>query len=180
MISASSSSSAFSSLGSSSLMAAIMTGGGTIPSAERESERLGTRFFELDPEHPVLDGSALADQLIHPWDVEPSRPVGIEVGAGGLTGVVAVERDAERPALGAGARPHHEVHVPRMEPQRDPSARSASGHLLARDRPVALQRPLVEPELLRAPVGRAPVDLRATRRTEARCLPGPEVRLARS
>src|SRR3954451_20289752 len=92
---------------------------GISPSTESKAVGLDACGLELDLEGPLCDRAFLADQLICALFVERSGSIGGDVDTRRVARRFAVEKDAERHRFIADGRPHHEVHVARVEPERD-------------------------------------------------------------
>src|SRR5918995_783581 len=90
-------------------------------SAEGEAISLHARFEKLDLEVSIGDGLALSDQLVQP--LFGNRAVALLVYVGSVSSIrcLSVDEHAKRHRQTLLGHSHHEVHVARMEPNRDPS-----------------------------------------------------------
>ena len=117
--------------------------------AEREHEGLDARLGEGDLERPVGDRAALADQLVQPLLIDYALALLVDVEAVSLAGRLAVDEHMERDGASSRAWAHYEVDVASVKAEGDPSVRAVEHAGTAFDRPLAGERPLVEPERLR-------------------------------
>ena len=86
---------------------------------------LGAGFQEFDLELSIADGLRLSDQLIHPLLRQGAVTALVHIGAVGGAGRAPIDEHTKRHRCSSLCRSHHEVRVPRMEPDRDPSWRLA-------------------------------------------------------
>src|ERR671913_2575993 len=94
-------------------------------SAEREAISLHPRIEKLDLEESISDGLLLSDQLVEA--LFANRAVAPLVDVGSVSGARRLSIDEYAKRHGGSPRwgSHHEVHVARMEADRDPSWRLA-------------------------------------------------------
>src|SRR5215210_5617948 len=106
-------------------------------SAEREAISLHPRIEKLDLELPVSNGLRLPDQLVQPLFAD--RAVAPLVDVGSVSGARRISVDEYAKRHGGSPRwgSHHEVHVARMEPDRNPSWRLAEHCRVLSKRPDA-------------------------------------------
>src|SRR5215211_5909207 len=92
-------------------------------SAKREAISLHARIEILDLEVSIGDGLRLSDQLVQP--LFANRAVALLVKVGSVSGArrLSIDEHTKRHRLTSLGRSHHEVHVARMEPDRNPSGR---------------------------------------------------------
>src|SRR5215207_10226104 len=106
-------------------------------SAEREAISLHTRIEKLDLELPVSNGLGLSDQLIQP--LFGNRAVALIVNVCTVSSArrISVDEHAKRHRSSSRWGSHHEVHVARMEPDRNPSWRLVEHSRVLSKRPDA-------------------------------------------
>src|SRR5436305_5895017 len=92
-------------------------------SAERERISLHPRIEKLDLELSIRDGLRLSDQLIHPLFANRAVALLVDVGSVSTIRRLSVDEHAKRHRQTSLGRSHHEVHVARMEPDRNPPGR---------------------------------------------------------
>src|SRR5215218_7107925 len=92
-------------------------------SAERERKSLHARIEKLDLELSIGDGLRLPEQLVQPLFAD--RAVALLVDVDPVSGArrLSIDEYAKRHRQTSLGRSHHEVHVARMEPDRNPSGR---------------------------------------------------------
>src|SRR5438874_12814107 len=121
--------------------------------AKREAEDFGATVEELDLKTAVEDRSGLTDQLIYPLLHNRALPVGVDISSVGRRGALTVEEHAKSHARSLSRRPHHEVHVARVELVRDSAVRAVERARVGADGPVSHESPTVEPEGLWRRIG---------------------------
>src|SRR5918996_545717 len=94
-------------------------------SAEREAISLRTRLEKLDLEHSIGYGLGLPDQLIEALFGNPAVAPLVNVGSVSTIRRLSIDEHAKRHRHTSLGSSHHEVHVARME-----ADRNASGCLL--------------------------------------------------
>src|SRR5829696_3524457 len=92
-------------------------------SSEREAIGLHARTEILDLEQSIGYGLRLSDQLVQPLFANRAVAMLINLGSVGGARRLSVDEHAKRHRRTPLGRPHHEVHVTRVEPDRDPSWR---------------------------------------------------------
>src|SRR4051812_33231607 len=112
-------------------------------SAEGEGERLHARVDELDLERAIGDRVRLSDQLIQALLRRYAIPLSVDVEPMGGARRLAVEQHTESHRTGTTRRSHHEVQVSAVKAVGDSPVLARCNRLPA-DRPLAIQRPLVE------------------------------------
>src|SRR5215211_4866612 len=92
-------------------------------SAEGEAISLHARIEKLDLELPINDGLGLSDQLIH--SLFGNRAVALLINIDSVSTIrrLSIDEHAKWHRQTSLGRSHHEVHVARMEPDRNPSGR---------------------------------------------------------
>src|SRR5918999_5601009 len=115
-------------------------------SAEGKAIRLDAGFEELDLADALGDRALLPNQLVEALLVHCTASRIVDVHAMRGTGRLAVEAHAHLHRAPAHGRPHHEVHVPGMEPNGDAPVGVIQHRGMLGDRPVPDRHPLVEPE----------------------------------
>src|SRR5215218_8378128 len=113
-------------------------------SAEREAISLHARIEKLDLELSIGDGLRLADQLIH--SLFANCAVAQLVNVNPVSGArrLSIDEHAKWHRQTSPGRSHHEVHVARMEPDRNPSGRLVEHCRVLGKRPDARGGPLVQ------------------------------------
>src|SRR5258708_30682682 len=106
-------------------------------SAEGECVCLNTRIEKANLEGVIGDVAGLAYQLIQPLPGHDALPFRIDVRAVAIARRCAVDGDAKPHRLAVGARPKHQVQIPRMEPVHDAAARLVQHGIFLSDRPVS-------------------------------------------
>src|SRR5829696_2828754 len=94
-------------------------------SAEREAITLHSRIEKLDLELAVSNGLGLSDQLVQPLFANCAVALLVDVGSVSGARRLSVDEHAKRHPHTSLGRSHHEVHVARMEANRNPSGRLA-------------------------------------------------------
>jgi hypothetical protein len=118
------------------------------PSAEGESEGLGSGVEKLDLELPLRHGLALANQLIKPFFDDRTIAVGAGIDTVIRAGRLAIDEDAKANRL-AVAGPEHEMQVARTETVGDARVGLVGDRPLLFNRPVSSKRPLIQTEIRR-------------------------------
>src|SRR3989440_4015961 len=121
--------------------------------AEREAEGFGAAIEELDLKPPVRDRSLLTDELIHPLLHNRAIPIGVDISPMGPRGAPSVEEHTKLHSRALSRRPHHEVHVARVELVRDSAVGAVERARVGADGPVSRESPTVEPEVRGRRVG---------------------------
>ncbi len=98
---------------------------------------------------PIHDRHRLPDQLVHPLLLRRPVPLGVHIDAMPGTRWRPSMSTRNRTGFPGVDRPHHQVHVPGMEPVHDPPAGLVQHDRFLSRRPVTGERPLVELELRR-------------------------------
>src|SRR5215207_4756731 len=90
-------------------------------SAEGEAISLHPRIEKLDLKLSISDGLGLSDQLVQPLFAD--RAVALFVNVAPVSGArrLSIDEHAKRHRQTSLGRSHHEVHVARMEADRNPS-----------------------------------------------------------
>jgi hypothetical protein len=115
--------------------------------SKREAEDFGAAVEELDLEPPLADRSRLTNQLMHPLLHNRATPVGVDISSVGRGAAFTINVNAKPHARALSRRPHHEVHVARVELIRDSSARTVERARVGPDGPLSRESPTVEPEV---------------------------------
>ena len=114
------------------------------------------------------------------WSFTTPLPSFADVASTRGHGELPIEVDPERDGRSARRRPHHEVHVARVEAECDPAAGLVQHGSVAGHGPLAGESPVVE----REPAGRAvhvrPIEPSDVLLGETGALPVPDVRLGRT
>src|SRR5215218_2382697 len=113
-------------------------------SAEREAISLHARTEILDLEESIGDGLRLSDQLIQSLLADRAVAPIINVSPVSNARRLSIDEHAKQHRITSLGRTHHEVHVARMEPDRDPSWRLAEHRRVLGERPDARGGPLVQ------------------------------------
>src|SRR3954447_4576728 len=131
-------------------------------SAEREDVGPGAGLAERDLHRPFADRAGLADELVQAAVAEHAVPLLVDVHAGGRTRRLAVEEHAEGDRL-AGSGGQHEVGIASGEAEGDAAAGPAEHGVLALDRPLAGEGPVVGVQAIGEPGGAGFVEVGAVR-----------------
>src|SRR5687767_10794268 len=94
-------------------------------SAEREAISFHPRILKLDLKLSIRDGLGLPDQLIEALFGNPAVAPLVNVGSVSTIRRLSIDEHAKRHRQTSLGRSHHEVHVARKEPDRNPSGRLA-------------------------------------------------------
>ena len=117
----------------------------TLLSAEGEGVSLDAGIEEADLEGVVGDRAALADELVEPLSRHQALAFGVDISAVAVAGRSAVDGDAEAHGLAVCRGSEDQMQVAGVEPVDDAPALRVENGMLAADRPVARQRPFVDP-----------------------------------
>src|SRR5262245_39589347 len=120
--------------------------GGLFWLAEREHVCLDAVIGETELERALVARPALPDQLVEPLLDDGPVSVLVVVESVRVAGWFAVDEDLVRHGRPVHRRAEDEVDVARVEAERDPSVGLVQHARTALDRPVAGERPLVEPQ----------------------------------
>ncbi len=121
-------------------------------SAKGKRERLRTRIEKLNLKRPVLNGILLADELIQ--TVLRNFPVPLRIGVGPVihSRRLTVNPDAKAHWFAIRGRPEHQMQIPRMEPEHNPTGRGIEDRDVRSIRPAPEESPLIEFRIFRGGV----------------------------
>jgi hypothetical protein len=113
-------------------------------STKRKGVGVNTGIEKFDLEGVVRDGAALAHELIEAMLGDDAGTIRRRIDAVAIAGQSAVDSHTETHRLAVTVRPEHQMKVARVEAIDDASTCSIENRVLAVDRPIAREAPLVE------------------------------------
>src|SRR5918992_1305114 len=113
-------------------------------STEREAISLHPRIEKLDLEESIGDGLRLPDQLVQPLFAERAVALLVNLSSVSSARRLSIDEHAKRHRQTSLGRSHHEVHVARMEPDRNPSGCLVEHCRVLGKRPDTRRGPLVQ------------------------------------
>src|SRR6516165_2473851 len=111
---------------------------------EREHVRLGAGLVEHDLERPVAHLAVLPHELVQAPLPQQPVPALVDIDAGGGAGSLAVDKHAEANRRVRSGR-QYEMRVARVEAVGDAPTGPVEHNILAPDRPLAGEGPVIEP-----------------------------------
>src|SRR5206468_9793945 len=122
-------------------------------SSERKHVSLDAGIEKLDLEQPIHNGLGLSDELVEPLLRHRAVALFVHVPAASIARRLTVNEHAESYRRSSGERSHDQMQIARVKPIDDASVRFIEGYEAGGYRPIATERPLIEPQRRRRSVG---------------------------
>src|SRR5207245_6585372 len=146
------------------------------PSSERGHVQFRAGLQKLDLEHSIANRPWLANELVETMLVHRAVALVVDIGAMRVARRLTIEQNAEAHCRPARDRPHDQMQIARLEAIRQAPIRLVDCCGARSHRPVAAERPLIQPKRAWRGVSVAPADQSAAGRREALGLVMTEIR----